>query len=708
MSKILNSELLIKGKIWNNDSLELVDFSNYDTEKTEIRVQSSGTLSRIDKTITFTKGKNVGKTPFELLSINRNESNGFFYINCGKPPKELIKVVDSNSMFMVYKGNKYKNLDNLFQKYYKLSQGDVFKLGRIYLKVLDINLEKENEENKFNTDINNINNSKSSIMRSSSFKSVMVKGQEIIHGVFTPTNKLNNSKTLRLIDSLNKNDNINIFAGKHKINFITKKENNPLSLKKMPTIHRNNSAKEDLLFLYKNKKIKNNKKKDKEKLVKLSIFNDKNVLTNEKENIKNNKNNKKNKKPKSCRICYGTEFSIENPLICPCICKGSMKYIHFQCLKNWLNSKIETDLSINSEIEEEVGITYCSKDLACELCKTKFPDYINHEGKIYNIAFYKPKFKQFIILESIRADKFKTKFIHILSFDNNKSQITLGRSNDCELSIPELSVSRFHCFIHKDQNQLYLEDNNSKFGTRVLLQNPNLLMIDNSPLRLQKERTYIKLTLLIPSNFFSCCNTNTFDSKLFSYQAQNQKYCDVASSFIIKEDNMDNSNEEENENEENELIYLKNKGEKGDFSSEKGDNSKKNKNIKKIKIKKNKDTSKEIVSKDDNKEHSLILPNILNGLSTTKNNNLNLINVNKYNEVIGENTYPINRENNSNLLLNRDIDINNKKNNNSLIDSYNNKSNLLKLNSKNNKDNNEENNNKKDKDSKSIKLIDEN
>ena len=78
MSKILNSELLIKGKIWNNDSLELVDFSNYDTEKTEIRVQSSGTLSRIDKTITFTKGKNVGKTPFELLSINRNESNGSY------------------------------------------------------------------------------------------------------------------------------------------------------------------------------------------------------------------------------------------------------------------------------------------------------------------------------------------------------------------------------------------------------------------------------------------------------------------------------------------------------------------------------------------------------------------------------------------------------------------------------------------------------
>ena len=695
MSNILNSELLIKGKIWNNDSLELVDFSNYDIEKTEIRVQSSGTISRIDKKITFTKGKNIGKTPFELFSINRNESNGFYYINSGKPPKELIKVIDNNLTFMVYKGNKYKNLDNLSQKYYKLSQGDIFKLGRIYLKVLDIKLEKENEENKFNTDINNINNSKSSIIRSSSFKSVMIKGQEIIHGVFMPSNNLNENKTLRLIDSLNRIDNINIFAGKHKINLLARSENNPFGLKKLPTIHKNNSAKEDLLFLYKNKKNKHKKTIEKEKL---SLFNEKNLLTNEKEIIKNKKSSKKNKKPKACRICYGTEFSLENPLICPCICKGSMKYIHYQCLKNWLNSKIETDLSINSEIEEEVGITYCSKDLACELCKTKFPDYINHEGKIYNITFYKPKFKQFIILESIRADKFKTKFIHILSFDNNKSQITLGRSNDCELSIPELSVSRFHCFIHKDQNQLYLEDNNSKFGTCILLQNPNLLMIDNSPLRLQKDRTYIKITLLIPSNFFSCCGTNTFDSKLFSYQAQNQKYCDVASSFIIKNDNMNNSDDEE----ENEIIYLKEK--KGDLSSEKADDSKKNKNIKKIKLKKNNnDTSKEIANKDENKEHSLAIPNILNGLSTTKNNNINLINVNRYNEVVGENTYPIKRENNINLLLNRDI--NNNKSDNSLNDNNNNKSNTMKLN--NNNDNN--NNIKKDKISyNNIQLIDEN
>jgi predicted component of type VI protein secretion system len=164
----------------------------------------------------------------------------------------------------------------------------------------------------------------------------------------------------------------------------------------------------------------------------------------------------------------------------------------------------------------------------------------------------------------MRGDRSKTKFIHILSFDN-KNQIVLGRSNDCDLSFPELTVSRYHCLIHKDKNKLYLEDNNSKFGTLVLLQNPNILMIDNSPLRLQTKRVYLKIKLLIHSNIFSCCNANTFDSKIYSYQAQNQKYFDIMSSFVIKNDNSDlNENDIESEEndrqkvDDNEIIYLKN------------------------------------------------------------------------------------------------------------------------------------------------------
>ncbi len=79
-----------------------------------------------------------------------------------------------------------------------MSQGDIIRLGRIYLKVLNISIEKEQQDNKYSTDINNnINNS--SLFRSSSFRSEKVNGQEVIHGVFTPSHKVNDSKTLSLI-----------------------------------------------------------------------------------------------------------------------------------------------------------------------------------------------------------------------------------------------------------------------------------------------------------------------------------------------------------------------------------------------------------------------------------------------------------------------------------------------------------------------------
>eukprot|EP00828_Plagiopyla_frontata_P033783 TRINITY_DN43894_c0_g1_i1.p1 TRINITY_DN43894_c0_g1~~TRINITY_DN43894_c0_g1_i1.p1 ORF type:complete len:117 (-),score=13.77 TRINITY_DN43894_c0_g1_i1:225-575(-) len=35
----------------------------------------------------------------------------------------------------------------------------------------------------------------------------------------------------------------------------------------------------------------------------------------------------------SCRICFSGNFTKGNPLISPCNCSGSLKYIHLQCLQ---------------------------------------------------------------------------------------------------------------------------------------------------------------------------------------------------------------------------------------------------------------------------------------------------------------------------------------------------------------------------------------
>lgn len=48
-----------------------------------------------------------------------------------------------------------------------------------------------------------------------------------------------------------------------------------------------------------------------------------------------NRNMKKRLNMAICKICLLDENDETNPLINPCKCSGSMKYIHMECLKHW-------------------------------------------------------------------------------------------------------------------------------------------------------------------------------------------------------------------------------------------------------------------------------------------------------------------------------------------------------------------------------------
>lgn len=43
-----------------------------------------------------------------------------------------------------------------------------------------------------------------------------------------------------------------------------------------------------------------------------------------------------------CRICQMGEEAASNPLIQPCRCTGSLQYVHQECIKRWLCSKINS------------------------------------------------------------------------------------------------------------------------------------------------------------------------------------------------------------------------------------------------------------------------------------------------------------------------------------------------------------------------------
>ncbi|XP_062972562.1 E3 ubiquitin-protein ligase MARCHF7 isoform X2 [Elgaria multicarinata webbii] len=59
-----------------------------------------------------------------------------------------------------------------------------------------------------------------------------------------------------------------------------------------------------------------------------------------------------------CRICQMSTTSANNLLIEPCKCTGSLQYVHQECMKKWLQSKINSGSSLEA-------VT------TCELCKEK-------------------------------------------------------------------------------------------------------------------------------------------------------------------------------------------------------------------------------------------------------------------------------------------------------------------------------------------------
>ena len=68
----------------------------------------------------------------------------------------------------------------------------------------------------------------------------------------------------------------------------------------------------------------------------------------------------------ACRFCWGSESTEENPCIVPCKCSGSVGFIHFECLKSWLSTKLQ-----RKESENLVSLYW--KTFECEICRQAYP-----------------------------------------------------------------------------------------------------------------------------------------------------------------------------------------------------------------------------------------------------------------------------------------------------------------------------------------------
>lgn len=188
---------------------------------------------------------------------------------------------------------------------------------------------------------------------------------------------------------------------------------------------------------------------------------------------------------KECKICYDNFNTQENPLVSPCNCSGTAKYIHLECLKKCLGSKKKS--------RSREGTFSSSWDkICCELCASRLPIFMNLNSTQVNLLETDAeKYDAMIVLEYI--DSGNVSGVHMITLTEG-SVANLGRGHDCDARVADISVSRFHANITYKNGEFILKDNKSKFGTLVQIKD----MIEIQPCQnavVQCGRTLLKIKL---------------------------------------------------------------------------------------------------------------------------------------------------------------------------------------------------------------------
>ena len=290
-------------------------------------------------------------------------------------------------------------------------------------------------------------------------------------------NKINNSMNVNSLGfpTFHNNSILNSSynnSGKNQSNFNSLKNNDIYNenenSKKNSNVNQNNNNNNSNLIKNSIVALKSTASFKKKKLTEII---QKKILKNT-VSIENNNNNKP-----ICRICLSEEYEENNPLIHPCNCDGTMKYIHLQCLRLLIQSKIK-------KTETESCKVFTFKTLECEICKMVFPEKIRIKNSIFSVIDFEKPDKDYIILDGLIKETPEEKSIFIVHF-KDKKEIKIGRASDANIRLSDISVSRAHAVISQYNESFYLHDTNSKFGTLISAGN-KFCILYNKPFSVQK------------------------------------------------------------------------------------------------------------------------------------------------------------------------------------------------------------------------------
>ena len=235
----------------------------------------------------------------------------------------------------------------------------------------------------------------------------------------------------------------------------------------------------------------------------------------------NQKEEKYQDKP-TCRICLGDEHEDNNPLINPCKCSGTMKYLHLSCLRQLIESKIKKTVG-------NIVTVITFKTLQCEICKSLIPENIKIKNKVYTIIDLNRPETSYIVLEGLIKETPDTKSIFVISLKNSKP-VKIGRASNADLRLSDISVSRNHAGIILYDSHCILIDRKSKFGTLVNAGN-KLCVLPNKPLCIQRGNITLRFYLQMKM----CPMLTCYKPKRLPYKSYNAFFSQIDNRCKIKD-----------------------------------------------------------------------------------------------------------------------------------------------------------------------------
>ena len=127
-----------------------------------------------------------------------------------------------------------------------------------------------------------------------------------------------------------------------------------------------------------------------------------------------------------------------------------------------------------------------------KVCKENLPRLIKWNEDYHELITVEKPACPYIILEKLSADQKNSSTLSLI-VPTDHEPIRLGRGHQCDLRISDISISRVHALLKYKDGKFLIFDNESKFGTLILLNRS--YEIQNDKAAIQIGRTVFTFVL---------------------------------------------------------------------------------------------------------------------------------------------------------------------------------------------------------------------